>query len=180
MAIKKKISVKLKTEDNDLDIRLANAWLKFKKSISEFADNVDECTVELHFESSEDTKTHYQFEPDEAVFLTDVVVAANNQVRFTVPFGAKNKSFHCSEAELIKAKYKGEEHTLNNIIAEAYKEAFAEVPEAPTITMLERKYLATNVELRELFNNVEFFLKERELQKERDSMYSGLDTFGMF
>jgi hypothetical protein len=184
-AEKKKFKVKLKaappsSEENDLDLRLAKAWNSFRNKVADFVSHVEECTVELHFESSLDPRTHHTFDPDEAVFISDVKISANNQVIFTVPHGSKEKSFFFSEAELIHATLDGEKAPLNSILGKLYSEAFAEVPEAPTITMLERKYLATNVELRELLNNVEFFLKDRELKKARAGCYSTLDTFGLF
>jgi hypothetical protein len=175
MSIKNAVS-----EIGDLDLRLVRAWADFRSKIGEFINNVDECTVELHFESSLDPRTHYSFEPDEAVFISDINISNDNKVTFVVPHGSKTKTFFYSESELINATYAGEEKNLMEFITNMYKEAFKEVPEAPTITMLERKYLATNAELRDLLNCAEDAIKQYELNIERKSTYTKLDDYGMF
>jgi hypothetical protein len=164
----------------DLDLRLVNAWANFRTKISEFINNVDECTVDLHFESSLDPRTHYPFEPDEAVFISDIEISNDNKVYFKVPHGAKFKTFFPVEAELISATFGGEKKSLIEFVNGMYKEAFKEVPEAPTITILERKYLTTNADLRDLLNNAEDALKQYELNIERGKTYTKLDDYGMF
>lgn len=165
---------------DDLDLRLVRAWADFRIKIGEFINNVDECTVDLHFESSLDARTHFTFEPDDAVFISDVEVSNNNQVTFVVPHGSKNKTFFYPEAELINATFGGVKKNLMEYITDMYKESFQEVPEAPTITMLERKYLATNSELRDLLNSAEEAIKQYNLNIERGQTYSKLDDYGMF
>jgi hypothetical protein len=171
---------KIEKDMEDLDLRLARAWRSFKTKVTEFVNSVEECTVQLHFESSLDARTHFKFDPDEAVFISDIQVSHNNQVIFMVPYGAKNKSFLFVESELINTKTGKEVEPLNTVLQRFYGEAFADVPEASSITVLERKYLATNPELRDLFNNVEDALKLHELNIERGKVYGKLDNFGMF
>jgi hypothetical protein len=175
------MSIKNAANDmSDLDLRLVKAWSDFRSKVGEFINNVDECTVQLHFESSLDPRTHFNFEPDEAVFISDIEVSNNNHVTFVVPHGSKTKTFFPAEAELINATFGGEEKTLITFITDMYKEAFKDVPEAPTITILERKYLATNPELRDLMNNADEAIKQYNLNIERSETYTKLDDYGMF
>ena len=171
---------KEKTTMDDMDLRLVKAWIDFRQKVNDFINNVEECTVELHFESSLDSRTHFQFEPGESVFISDIQVSNNNQVIFQVPHGAKTKTFNIQESELINAKMDGNTETLNSFLMGMYKESFKDVPEAATPTILERKYLATNAELRDLLNNAEDAMKQYELNIERGQTYSKLDDYGMF
>src|SRR4051812_21575949 len=107
---------------DDLDLRLVRAWSGFRSKVGEFINNVDECTVELQFESSLDSHTHFTFDPDEAVFISDIEVSNNNQVTFVVPHGSKTKTFFPSEAELINAKQGDTTKPLSDFITEIYKE----------------------------------------------------------
>lgn len=171
---------KIEKDMEDLDLRLAKAWRSFRTKVSEFVSSVEECTVQLHFESSLDPRTHFTFDPDEAVFISDIQVSHNNQLLFMVPYGTKEKSFYYVESELINTKVDGNVEALNLVLQRFYKESFVEVPEAPSITVLERKYLAANPELRDLFNNVDDAIAQHELNIERGKVYGKLDDFGMF
>jgi hypothetical protein len=176
----RKAKVKEEATIDDLSLRLVKGWANLRKGVADFVNNVEECTVELHFESSLDARTHFNFEPDEAVFIADIEVSPNNQVIFIMPYGSKNKSFNYQEAELISTKTSSSVNTLQSVVAEIYKTAFADVPEAPTITILERKYLAVQPELRDLLNNAEDVIKQHELSIERGAAYSKLEQFGIF
>lgn len=175
------MSIKNAVSDiEELDLRLVKAWVTFRSKIGEFINNVDECTVELRFESSLDPRTHYDFEPDEAVFIEDVQISNSNQITFIVPHGNKKKTFFPQEAELINATYAGEKKTLLEFITQMYKDSFHEVSEAPTMTILERKYLANNPDLRDLLNNAEEAIKQYNLNIERSETYTKLNDYGMF
>lgn len=173
-------SKEIEVDQNELNIRLMKAWSVFRKKVAEFVNNVEECSVDLHFESSLDSRTHYGFDPDEAIFISDIEVSNLNKVIFIVPHGSKNKSFDFTESELINAKYEGKKDKLMTFINDMYHESFKDVPEAGSITILERKYLAVDGELRGMLNNAEELIKKHELDIERGQTYSKLDQFGIF
>lgn len=165
---------------DDLRLRLVKGWGLFKENIGKFAENVEECTVELHFESSLDERTHYKFDPDEVVFISDVAITAQNQVAFGVPFADKNKWFKMSEAELINTKTEEGSVPFNQVVNRIFKESMVDVPECPSITHLERKYLLADGEMMDALNNSDEFIAKHELQQERGKLYTKLDDFGMF
>lgn len=165
---------------DDFDIRLANAWLNFRRGIADFVENVEECTVELLFVSSLDPHTHYSFDPDDSIFISDVCISSQKRVVFAVPYGTGNKYFNSKEAELIDTRTEGVKENLNKVIERIYSDAFAKVPEAPTILDLEKKYLSKHPQLCELLNSAEEALKLHSLKSERERLYSKLTNFGIF
>lgn len=167
--------------DTDLTKRLVVGWDNFKTKLSEYVEQVDECTVELHFESSLDERTHYKFEPDELVFISDVQITPKNHVAFGVPFGDKTKWFVMQEAELINAKgADGNQEPFNQVVNRLFREAMVDVPECPSITHLERKHLLADASLLEKLNNSDQFLGKFKLNEERAKLYTKIDNFGMF
>jgi hypothetical protein len=168
---------------DDLDVKLARGWQDFKKRMEDFNNNIATSTVELTFESQYDEKTFYSFAPDEALFVDDIVVSPKSKVVFSVPFGAKHKFFTFGEADCIQTKSKkdGEVESLDRVINRNFRESFKdELPDVSSISILERKYLQPHTELRDVFNNVDFFLKQYEENKNKGQIYQKIDNFGIF
>jgi hypothetical protein len=168
------------TTDSDFNLRLVKGWQTFKDKIANLAETMEEATVELHFESSIDERTHFKFEPDEPIFVSEVEITPTNRVSFGVPFGDKRKYFLIAESELINVKVGSETTPFNVISQQLFKEAMAEVPECPSFTHLERKFLLADSTLREALNDSEVWLEKNTLSKERAVLYTKLDDFGMF
>lgn len=170
------------TEDLETDIKLATAWVDFKKRMAAFCENVNTIAVELQFESSYDEKTHHQFGADEAVFIGDIKISPKNQVVFTVPFGAKEKSFHFSDAEVINviANEGDAPEQLNTVISRLFRESFSEFKDIATVTMLERKYIAKYAGLGEILNGAEEYISKIELTKDRGKLYAKIEEYGIF
>lgn len=167
---------------DDLDVKLAKSWQKFKVSMADFFLNVKESAVELSFESQIDEKTFFSFASDEPVFVSDILITAKSKVAFTVAFGAKDKQFTLAEADCVSTTAKdGTKESLDRIITKNFREAFhEECADVISINMLERKYLQVHPELREVFNNVDYFLKEYEENKNKGQIYEKIDNFGIF
>lgn len=170
------------TEDLETDIKLAKAWLDFRKRMATYCENVHTISVELQFESSYDEKTHHQFGADEAVFIGDIKISPKNHVVFTVPFGAKEKSFHYSETDVINVVEKegGSPEQLMTVVGRLFRESFAEFKDIANITMLERKYIAKYAELSAILNDAEAYIGKIELTKDRGKLYSKIEEYGIF
>jgi hypothetical protein len=167
------------TGDLDKDIALTKAWLDFRGNLIKQFEECDSVAVELGFESSFDDKTHHSFNTDEAVFVSDIKVCPKNRVVFVVPYGAKEKSFHYDEAELINIVNGGASEPLNGVINRVFRESFKDFSDISTITMLERKYL-NMAGLSDIFNDAENYISNIELTKDRSKLYSKLHNFGIF
>jgi hypothetical protein len=168
------------TGDADKDIALAKCWMDFRSRLAKFFEDVEEVEVELQFESSYDDKTHHTFNADEAVFVSDIKVCPANTVVFIAPYGPKDKSFHYSEAELINVTSEGKTEQLNSVIDRHFSEAFKEFSDIKNVTFLERKYLVAMAGLGPMFNDAENHIKNIELNKDRSTLYSKLDNYGIF
>jgi hypothetical protein len=165
---------------DELDLKLAKGWQTFRNGMIEYLEN-STATVDLQFESSVDEKTHYNFAPDEVVFVNDVKVAPSNIVIFTVVFGDKDKAFRTNEAELIVVEHNdGDKTQLSNVINSQFRDAFKEIPDCSTVMHLERKYLKTYPELSEVFNDVDVFISNYEANKNKGTLYEKIDLYGIF
>ena len=162
-------------------VPLAQAWQTFRNSMLAHMDGLDSSYVELGFESSYDEKTHYNFNNDEAVFLSDITISPNGNVVFVCPFGSKEKTFHYSECELINlVDSSKEEAPMNTVVNQLFREAFKDVEDVNSVTMLERKMLLRVEEARNALSDPEAFLKSLEVAKERSTLYSKIEEFGIF
>ena len=168
------------TGDLDKDIAIAKAWLDFRGKLVKTFDECDSVTVELGFESSYNEKDHHAFNTDEAVFVSDVRICPKNRVVFVVPYGTKEKTFHFDEAELINITTAGKVEQLNTVINRIFRSSFNDFPDAVSINMLERKYLASMAGLSDIFNDAEAYISNIELSKDRSKLYSKLTNFGIF
>lgn len=169
------------TESVDKDISLVKAWLDFKAALVQACENAKSVAVDLEFESSFDEKTHHTFNPDESVYVSDVTVCPKGNVNFIVPYGVKDKSFHFAEAELITlTDSEGNEAQLNTLITKLFRKSFGEFTDIPSVTMLERKYLATTPTLAVAFNEGEEYLKKIAVSKDRLDLYTKIKDFGIF
>lgn len=182
MALVKEKRVRMSKVDFDEEttIKLARCWADFKSKFLDFLNNVEECVVELGFDSSINDKTHFTFSPDEIVFLSDVNVSDNNRIVFSVPYGRNNKLFLHQDSELINAKTKDGIVPLISILNNYLHESFAPMPDITSFTILERKYLQQDHDLAKMFNEVEAFLEKYDLNLKRKAAYSKLDDFGIF
>jgi hypothetical protein len=169
-----------KKKIDDLAITVAKSWQKFRNSMAEYFDMVDEVYVDLKFESSYDPKTHYNFDSDEALFPRDIEISPLNKVIITVPYGTGRKSFTTQEAELIVANKAGETQPLNQVIDQEFLAAFADIEGVDSIEVFEKKFLNTEPKLAEVLNNVDDFLRLHALQLERANKYSKLPQYGLF
>lgn len=178
--VKAKVSPAVVLGSADEDIKLSTAWLNFKKNLLTYYDGVENTSVELQFESSYDERTHHTFNADEVVFLNDIVISPEGSVTFCVPFGTKEKTFKFEEAELINVEREGTTEQLNNVVTKIFREAFSDFSDIKSVTMLERKYIAPNVDVINMLNNAEEFIATIELTKDRSKLYTALENYGIF
>lgn len=167
---------------DDYDVKIAKSWDDFRKRITKFYENCKESTVELQFDSTIDDSTYYTFSPSEAVFLNDIKISPKNQVIFTVPYGTKEKAFRINDADCINVTdASGETETLERVLTKNFREAFAEhCPDINSMTILERKYIQPYPEMRDVLNNVEFFLRDYEENKNKGKIYATIENYGIF
>lgn len=165
---------------SELENRLLEAWFNFRTSLGDFSNKMEDCVVDLGFESNHDIKTYYTYSTDEPIFITDVEVTNSNKVAFVTPYGTKTKSFQYMEAELIQCKLGEEQKDLQSFLEEIFAKSFENVPEVGSVLILERKYLAVYPHLREVFNDVEAAICKKKLDVERIEKFSSLDDYGLF
>lgn len=161
-------------------IEIVDAWNKFRLALNDFTNSVEECAVELAFESSKDHYTHCQFSPDEPVFINNVEVLSDNRIIFICTYGSNNKWFYPIEAELINYKKDGESGCLLEAINGIFKESFAAMPQFKNITTFEKLALTGNAELHEALNDSGEFIRKYKLDQERTVTYGKMDDFGSF
>lgn len=165
--------------DDDSAIELVKCWLLFKDELTNFFNNITGSSVELAFESSLDESTHYHFDTDEAVFISDFFISFDGHIRFEAPYGSRFKSFTLQEAELIRIDTKSYSTTLDVVIAEKYNSIFKDTKlktiEDFVLTMKQKE-----VKVIEMFNDAKHFLDKFELERERSERYSKLPNYGLF
>jgi hypothetical protein len=174
------MSRRKKKELQDLDVRIARAWKNFRDKITYFSEKIDEAYVELAFEASVSPLEHYDFAPDEAIYISDIQIIGSGEVAFKTQFGIKDRFFLYKHSELITTNEAGVKRPLDEILRELFAEAFCDVKEVENIETLESKYLSKDVLLREMFNDIDYALAQFELSKERANKYAKLPYYGLF
>jgi hypothetical protein len=175
MARKKKIN-----RSKDLDVKILKAWYEFRKSVASISEACD-CTVELGFESSQDSRTHYRFEPDDPIFLMDTIVSADGKLRLCTPGAMKYKTFTFEEAEVIScnSKESGVVSPLSEVLTAVFNDAFAGIEEANSASKLEQ-LLREHSDMIVVLNNVDASLRQLELKQQREEAYQTIPNYGIF
>lgn len=181
MATKKPKKTAKSTDDTD--VKIMQAWLAFQNSL-ENTFNYADAYVDLAFESSIDSKTHYSFDVEEVIYLSGVKVTPSGFIAFTVPHGTKEKAFLYKDSDLVTVTgvdpSDANKRTFQEVVDEAFKEAFKDIPEFPSIRKLEVELLAKAMGMPHLFNMAAAYLDEVDKKKVRLELYDKVDMFGLF
>lgn len=165
---------------------LVKAFEAFKDGIQLFCDKAEKLVVDLPFESSLDSKTHYNFQQEEVVILSGCKINPfNKKIIFTAVFGANDKAFYVEDSELIEA-YSLDEVTeekttksLKAAIDEQFTAAFPKDLKLHSIVALQAM-VRNNPGLVDILNDPSAFLEEIETVGERAKAYAVLEGFGRY
>lgn len=165
---------------NDLDVTIVRNWNDFLTQCSILFEQSDELVVDLAFESSLDEHTHYHFDTDELVYPSEVFISVDGDVRFSVPYGSRTKSFTFDETELINGKNSDGKFVLKDkieaLFAESFKKQSTLIPDINALKTI----ISTELGFIPILNDTDAFLKQYELKIERKAKYSKLDFYGIF
>lgn len=182
--MRNKEKTKLQASEDSVLYEIALAWHNFKKKFGTFAETIDECFVELGFDTSLDEKTHFSFFPDEVVYFSDIQITEKGLFAINVPWGKdkNDKVILYKDTELISYKIdkNPSTYTLQSYLQKTFHECFEGIESKLNIPIFEKKYLQENKDLIPILNDIDNFLEDLELMRKRKEMYSKLPDYGIF